>query len=370
MPISTTRRSANLPNPTQEKAPWNPRQLEILSGFRRASDIEAKTVPWVWEPYIPAGFITLLEGDPGLGKSMITCALAADLSQGRPLPGTTGRREPVKVLMLSQEDSAEHIIKQRLMDHDANLDNIVIHDRPFIFDTDSLKVLEWEMRKVAATIVFLDPLVGYMGAKVDMHKANETRAMLTPLAEIAKGTGSAIVLVRHLRKSGGEGNAKYAGLGSIDIIGAARSSLQVSMLPDKCTVMQHVKSNFAVLGPPLEYQIVKDRVVWAKAPDMDRPSPAIEAAQIFLHELLRNGPVTSKEVFDRAKDAGVSSKSLHRAKEGLATTRKTSEGHWEWALRSSVLAEIQEEEPGPRPDISDIVAQVMERAGRTPTYSQ
>lgn len=307
--------------------------------FHKLADIQTEEVNWLWYPYIPAGKLTVLEGDPGLGKSWITCAIASDISTGRKLPGSKADLPPQKVLMLSAEDGLGDTVKPRIESMKGNVENIFVSDSHFSLDSAGLKELEELMRSMAATIVFLDPIVAYLGGKMDMNKANEVRAMMGPLAEAAKNTGSSIVIVRHLRKSGG-GNAKYNGLGSIDFTAAVRSGLMVGESKGGTRYMRQFKNNLAPTGDSLAYSLVDSHFQWeGNFEDTDDDAPAKETsrhsmtdkAQEFLFDNLKNGPMSSIELMSRAAEAGLNTRTLDRAKKGVAMSRKIGDT-WEWML--------------------------------------
>lgn len=332
------------PNPN-----WTPREhiekphKPIV--FHKLIDVEAEEVRWTWYPYIPAGKLTMLEGDPGQGKSWITCALAADLSAGRALPGATAM-PPQKVLMLSAEDGLGDTIRPRIDALQGNMNNIFVSDDFFILDPQGVKDMEELMRATAATIVFMDPIVAYMGAKVDMHRANEVRGLMTALAEAAKRTGTAIVAVRHMRKSGtngGKGKAIYSGIGSIDFTAAVRSVLQVEETKSGKKYLYHAKHNLTPKGPSLAYNFEGGAFSWAgilsrdeengNAPAVNTKSRAVAKAEQFLHDMLRDGPVSAATLLEAAAKQGISLNSLNRAKPGLAISRKTPDG-WVWELEA------------------------------------
>ena len=78
--------------------------LEII----KASEIEPKEVKWLWYPYIPFGKVTLLQGDPGDGKSKLMLSIAALLSKGEPIPFTeTEENEPMTIIYQTTEDDAD-----------------------------------------------------------------------------------------------------------------------------------------------------------------------------------------------------------------------------------------------------------------------
>lgn len=309
--------------------------------FQRLSDVETEEVKWVWYPYIPAGKLTLLEGDPGQGKSWITCAIAADLSAGRALPGMRAALPPQKVLMLSAEDGLGDTVKPRVEAMQGNMQNIFVSDDFFILDPQGIKDMEDLMRQTAATIVFMDPIVAYMGGKIDMHRANEVRGLMTALAEAAKRTGSAIVAVRHLRKGGNDskvGKAIYSGIGSIDFTAAVRSVMQVQESKGGTKFLYHAKHNLTPKGDSLAYELVENRFEWQGPMLPEQATRAVSTkplarakAEQFLFETLKNGPVTALRMDELAMAAGISQSTLQRSKNGIAYSFK-SPGGWQWAL--------------------------------------
>src|SRR5262249_40140107 len=221
-----------------------------LDGAIWASDVVPEAIRWRWHPYIPAGFCTIIEGDPGVGKPLLLCAVTAALSAGRALPGDTAR-PPMKVMILTQEDTAQHVIQPRLKAQQANLGNILINDQPFYLDSQGIKRLESSIVRLGFDVVFIDPMVVYMEGG-DPNKAKDVRAFLQPLREVALRTGCAIIVVRHLRKSE-TSNAKYKGAGSIDIGAAVRSALQLSEVSSDTVEAEHIKHNFSRKGDTLVF---------------------------------------------------------------------------------------------------------------------
>ena len=311
--------------------------------YHRLADIETEDVKWLWYPYIPAGKLSLLEGDPGQGKSWITCSLAADLSAGRALPGQKTPLPPQKVLMLSAEDGLGDTIRPRIEALAGNMENIFVSDDYFILDPQGVRDLEDLMRTTAATIVFMDPIVAYLGMKVDMHRANEVRGLMTALAEAAKRTGSAVVAVRHLRKGGTDGKAGkaiYSGIGSIDFTAAVRSVMQVQETKDGTRIMYHAKHNLTPKGETMAYSFADGHFKWegpveeaklrGDAPVSTRPK--VQAvAEDFLRKALAKGPLSAMDLHALAAEAGISAQALQRAKPGVAFSRRTGEG-WVWEL--------------------------------------
>lgn len=230
-------------------------ELDGLEAFDLSS-VESEELEFLWDPYIPEGKITIIEGDPGLGKSWLTMKIAADLSCGRALPGCEPQ-EPRRILLLSAEDGLSDTIKPRLSLMQANFTNIFAVNKPiYITDTDMKKIRSICIEKNISVIV-IDPLVAFMGGKIDLHKANQTRDIMARLARLGDELGITIICIRHLTK-GGKDKAIYRGLGSIDITGAARSVLAIGRDPSNPysgRVICHIKSNLTREGLSLKYYL-------------------------------------------------------------------------------------------------------------------
>jgi hypothetical protein len=308
------------------------------------SDVVPEDVQWLFPPYIPLGKLTLIEGDPGLGKSRLTHAFAAPVSRGQGLPnGPCG--PPRQVLLLTMEDGLGDTVRPHLERLGADLNMIHAYDAPLTLDRKGLPVLEGHIAKHAPGLVIIDPLQGAMGAKTDLHRANETRPFMAALAALATKYSCVIVCVRHLTK-GARDRAIYRGIGSIDITGAARSVLQVGIHPEDKTlrVLAHAKSSLGPLGPSRAFTITDDGTFeWGEevsytADDlcrgpMDVESPtALGEAVDFLRQALAQGPVSSTMIERDAEAAGVAKRTLWRAKKKLnVRARKTPHG-WTWEL--------------------------------------
>lgn len=304
---------------------------------RRLSDVPAEELKWLWFPYIPAGKVTMLEGDPGLGKSYITCAIAAAISTGRCLPGQTQCLAPQGVLMMSAEDDLGDTVRPRILALGGNLANIAVTDNYFILDRLGLKDLEETIRETAVTIAFLDPIVSYMGGKIDMNKANEVRTLMGPLNEVARNTGTAIIAVRHLRKDSGKGGkAIYRGIGSIDFTAAARSVLQVEER-DGVKYIIHAKHNLSQEGKTLSYKIEDQVFKWGQFSEPRGrgrkprpPSPLIAEIQEKMRTLLSEGPRPANEMLEAL--AKYKRKPIFDAKRNFVASTRLSDGAWMWEL--------------------------------------
>lgn len=157
-------------------------------------------VKWLWRPYIPRGKLTLSEGDPGIGKSWKALALATAVSNGRGLPGETRQREPETVLLLTAEDGLADTIRPRLDALGADVERVHAIYGYAVLDDEGLAELERHISDVNPALVIIDPLVAYMGAGIDINKANQVRSITAKLATLAEKHGAAILAVRHLTK--------------------------------------------------------------------------------------------------------------------------------------------------------------------------
>lgn len=331
--ISTTpkqgvRHSATLVD-LPPKPAWSPT-------FTSMEDIVQQNTKFLWNPYIPTGTATLLFGYGGLGKSWITCAVASALSKGCPLPGQAVGIEPQKILMVSAEDDPGRIIKPRLASFGANMSNIYVSEDAFTLSLENIAALEHAMSSFNATILFLDPLVQYLGGQMDMNRSNEARAMIGPLAEAAKRTDTAIVIVHHAKKDGSGRSANRA-MGSADFTNGVRSALMVDELEGGATVMRHVKHNWSEKGVAWRYGVKDGVFSWAgSATDAEIAEtskvPLMQKkARTLIFDLLKDGPRAAEVIVEAAKALNLPVRTLERSKKGIAHSIKV-DGKWFWEL--------------------------------------
>lgn len=228
--------------------------------IRTFADIEEKDIDWLWYPYIHRGMLTALGADPGTGKTFWCCYIASLVSTGK--IDDNPFIEPIQgnVLMFNSEDSPETVLKPRLSKLGANMRNIIAPENtsdpnfiPYSFDDSRLEMIFDTYKPVLA---FFDPIQSYLGAGVDMHRANETRPLFAKLQALAERHNTAIVIVSHLNKMTTQ-DVYYRFLGSIDFMGAVRSALFLGKHPkDKdIKVMFHIKQNGTPAGDTLAYKI-------------------------------------------------------------------------------------------------------------------
>jgi hypothetical protein len=323
------------------------------------AEVAPEEVHFLVKPYIPKRKLTEIQGDPGLGKTWVMLAIAAAISKGLPLPGEDGKpsqvRPPASVLYMTAEDGLGDTLRPRLDAMGADVSRVTVLDglrresgeRAEVTLAD-LDVLEAALAEVKPALVVVDPIQGYLGAGVDMHRANEVRPLLAGLARLADRFGPAVTAIRHLRKSGSD-RAIHRGLGSIDFAAAVRSILVVGEDPETPgrRVLAHMKSNLTPLGPSLGFEIQDGGFYWtgaselsaddllaAREPEQSR-APREEAEDV-LRAILSESPLPADEVYRQAEAAGVSRSTLRRAKSRLGIRAKREGfgpgGKWLWEL--------------------------------------
>ena len=196
------------------------------------SDIQQGDVKWLWYPYIPLGKVTIIQGDPGEGKTTFVLAVIAALTQGEALPGCSRAMEPMNVIYQTAEDGLADTIKPRLVAAGADCSRMKVIEEGSRELTLVDERLEQAIRQTGARLIVLDPIQAYLGSCVDMHRANEVRPVMKRLADMAERTDCAVVLVGHINKAQGM-KASYRGLGSIDFLAAAARSIVFTLTPEQ-----------------------------------------------------------------------------------------------------------------------------------------
>lgn len=328
----------------------------------RLADVEPEAVEWLWPGRVPLGKITVLEGDPGLGKSTVALALAAGVSRGLPLPGG-GLFGPAPVLLLSAEDGLADTVRPRLDAAGADVRR-VFSLALVIDDAEMLPTLDGDLPRIDAAIVesgaqflVVDPLVAFLGGEVNSYRDQDVRRALAPLAKMAERHRVAVLVVRHLTKGGGAASI-YRGGGSIGIVGAARSALLVAKDPDDEArrIVAPVKSNLSKPPASLAYRIEEapngsSRIVWEEG-EVGISADQLLAAQVsvtpgevsdrsdrddasdFLREFLSDGPKPATEGIGEGRRHGFTPKQLRRARTtlGVRPRKDGMNGPWLWTL--------------------------------------
>ena len=288
------------------------RKAELGLRLINMENVAVEQVEWLLYPFIPYGKVTIIQGDPGEGKTTMVLQIIAKLTKGEPvLPVKDGGEEPtekadepVNVIYQTAEDGLGDTIKPRL--------------------------------------VVLDPIQSFLGAEVDMHRANEIRPLMKRVSVLAEKYHCAVVLIGHMNKNS-TGKSSYRGLGSIDFQAAARSVLIVGRVKNEpeTRVVCHVKSSLAPEGKSIAFRLDKENgFEWIGEYDIsaddllsgNNRGQKIKEAKEFLLEILADGAVEQNVILKEAENRGIKGKTLWNAKKALGVQSIKPGGHWSWVL--------------------------------------
>ena len=301
----------------------------------RMSDVELTPVDWLWKPYLPFGKLSVLQGNPGEGKTYFAMHLAAACTNGKLLPNME-RLEPFNVIYQTAEDGLGDTVKPRLIEAGADLDRVLVIDDSEVQLTLSDERIEKAIVENNARLVIIDPIQAYLGADVDMNRANEVRPIFMRLGQVAQRTGCAILLIGHLNKAAGM-QSLQRGLGSIDIAAAVRSVMFIGKLKHDPTmrILTHEKSSLAPPGASLafslgdeggfrwvgEYDITADEMLSGIEPQRETKT---QQAKDLICALLAGGKqVLSEDIDKAALDKGIPSRTVRDAKRELGDALKS-----------------------------------------------
>lgn len=302
--------------------------------------IEREEIKWLWKPYIPYGKITIVQGDPGEGKTTFVLKLASELSRGQCFD--EDNREPINVIYQTAEDGLADTVKPRLEDAGADCTRVMVIDD----SEESLSMqdnrLERAIEQTGAKLLILDPIQAYLGDKVDMHRANETRDVTKKLAALAERTGCAVVLIGHMNKGSGA-KAAYRGIGSIDFFAIARSVLLVARVPDNPDIraVAQIKNNLEHEGNTVAFRIEERQFNWIGEYEItaDELLSGFSSGnkstkgEKFLKELLeKNDSYPANEIFKKGKSLGISKRTLENIKQELGIKSIRVGTGWHWKL--------------------------------------
>lgn len=318
--------------------------------------IQKRKIDWLWKPYIVRSALNMLTGDPGIGKSTIVCEIVMALNEGRPLPGMDGTPVPIRTWIMNAEDNADDTIVWRLDNQGAKRKGVFITDQCTPIDAAGAKEVRRKVRGEGIGLLIIDPIQSWMGSGVDMNRANETREWGNYLKEVAVEEKCAVLMIRHRRKAAQGDNRLYSGMGSIDFSGMVRSEISVSKGRDGTLYLHRLKGNVGQTGKGLGYRIVgvedpendHGQLQWLGNYDDDAIKAEIKASKVpkllgkaiqFIHDCLKDGPKPAQEVFKLAAAAGISDKTLKRAKDGVARSVQLPSKEWVWVLEATTPSE-------------------------------
>lgn len=227
----------------------------------RVSDLLPEPIRWLWPGRLALGKLALLEGDPGLGKSLVSLDLCARLSRGLPFPDGAAPAGPANALVLNAEDGAADTVRPRLASLGADLDRVFVPatgEGPLLLPGQAAR-LDAALAATGARLAVLDPLLAFLDARVAGGNDQSVRRALAPLAEVAARRDCAVLLIRHLTKKGPR-RAVHGGAGAVGLVGLCRSAWLVGRdpcLPGLCVLAQ-VKNNLAPPQPSLAYRVASD----------------------------------------------------------------------------------------------------------------
>ena len=323
-----------------------PKNLSPTVPMIRLSDVQQTEVDWLWYPYIPFGKLTIIQGNPGEGKTFFAMQLAAACTNRKFLPQMEPF-EPFNVIFQTAEDGLGDTIKPRLISAEADPERVLVID-----DTENPLTLadqriEKAIRENNARLVIIDPLQAFLGANVDMNRANEVRPIFRRLAETAQNTNCAIVMIGHLNKASGS-QSTYRGLGSIDITAVVRSLLFIGKVKNDPTtrVIVHEKSSLAPPGQSLAFSLGDEKGFrWIGAYDITAEDLLAGgegsktelkqelAAKLIMDFLTEGKKVSIAEINAEAKERGISERTVRLAKNSMGdriASERQGKDWWIW----------------------------------------
>jgi rubrerythrin len=331
----------------------------------RMSDVQAEDVSWLWEPFLALQTFNLLEGEEGVGKTFLVCAIACAIASGKGLPLVTEGKhiESSNVLLISAEDSLSHVLKPRLEAMRAPCDKIIAIDQAFTFDAKGLIQLSAVLDEYGPRLVVVDPLFSYTG-RINLDRDNDIRAITDQLKRLAEKHNCCIVGIRHIGKSKGLGDSRNAGLNGVGWRASARSALLIGKDPEneRVRALCQTKNNLALkFEKSLGFEIRDGEFGWTGESDLSA-STMLSALRVetpeeknekhdavaFLRDILSGGEMSVDKVFAEAKKIRISDRTVQRAKSTLNVKSVKHGGTfggakgWFWKLPNAEDARAEE----------------------------
>lgn len=317
--------------------------MAFMNDFLQSySKVGKKKIEWLWYPYIPFGKITILQGDPGDGKSSFVIFLSAVLSKkGKKEIDGIGE-EDIRIVYQAAEDDPEDTIKPKLEKFGAVCENIYFIKNNETLTLDS-ELIEKAIIETKAKLLVLDPLQAFLGDS-NITSVNDLRPLFRKLASIAKNTSCAVLVIGHMNK---QSSAKelYRGLGSIDIVAIARSVLLLKKAEDYSNyrIVYQIKNNLAQQGRPFAFEFTEEENIHYLGLISDdegfvynKESKYDKACKILMNYLTFDIK-KSTEIIDIAQKYDISDRTLREAKKKLNVKTIRRKDGWYWTLKDGDL---------------------------------
>jgi len=355
---------------TQEKQ-TNNKNLNSFAQLQCAGDVQPQPINWLWPNRIALGKLTMIAGDPGLGKSLLSIELAKHVTKGIRWPVDDTPCPIGDVVLLSAEDDLADTIRPRLDAAGANPDKVYFLEsiqeidkegelikRGFSLKRDVAAIEQVLEQNPQIRLIIVDPISAYLGG-TDSHNNSDIRSVLSPLSELANKKKVAIVVITHLNKGSGQGSAMYRATGSLAFVAAARAVFIVTRDqddPDRRLFLP-IKNNLGTDREGFAYRVIQadngapiidweNETITISADDAlatlsNEDKTDRQDAISFLERELKDGAVDAKELFKSAESCGISRRTLYRAKSdlGVDSYKKDFAGSWAWRLKQEELSE-------------------------------
>lgn len=304
------------------------------AAFISYAKVKTKKIEWLWFPYIAYGKITILEGDPGEGKTSIALFLASMFSKGG-LGISDSELEPINIVYQSAEDNPEDSIKPKLIAYKSKCENVyfIKSSKKLSVDCDEIDKI---VKEKSIRLFVLDPIQAFIGDN-NISNINGLRNTLNKIADVADKYKCAVLLIGHMNKTSMNKDL-YRSLGSIDIVALARSVLMLKKPADYSPyrIMYQIKNNLAALGKPIGFEFNNKGMInylgEINPEDYDTSSSKIDKACLFLHSILFDGPISYKEIMPLIENMDISVRTLNEAKKRIGVRAIKKKDGWYWSL--------------------------------------